>query len=313
MLSRTADSLYWLARYVERAENIARILDATSRIASLPSEFAGQSNEWESAIRASGAEDAFFDAFDTASRENVINFLAFSPENPSSIRSCFEQARHNARSVRTALTSEAWEAINGAWLDMMGFSPDQLRQQELGRFLSWVKTSSLQVDGSIHRTMLRNDAYYFTRLGTYLERADNTARLLDVKYHVLLPSEQNVGGGLDYYQWASILRAVSALTAYHWIFRENLRAWNIAELLILREEMPRSLKSCYANITHHLQSLADDYGWQGRGQKAANAVYNRLDDYSTDEVFQGGLHEFLEDFLRSNNSVADAVRTQYLV
>ncbi|MEM6666224.1 MAG: alpha-E domain-containing protein [Pseudomonadota bacterium] len=312
MLSRTASSLFWLARYVERAENTARILDGTGRIASLPSAFSGKTNEWESALISAGARDAFDDHYDTISRENVIEFLAFSPANPSSIRSCFEGARQNARSVRTALTIPVWEAINGAWLDMMSFDMDQMRRHELARFLNWVKNASLQTDGSADRTMLRNDSYAFLRLGTYIERADNTARILDVKYHLLLPDQVEVGGGLDYYQWAAILRSVSALTAYHWVYRDSLKPWLIADLLILKEEMPRSLLACYREITDHLQYLADAYGRQGESQRTARSTYARLSNTSVERIFQAGLHEFLLEFIGSNNQLGGAVLDQYL-
>jgi uncharacterized alpha-E superfamily protein len=143
--------------------------------------------------------------------------------------------------VRTALTSDTWEAINGAWLDFDQVWGGEVPLSELNRFITWVKEVSLRVDGSAYRTMLRHDAYWFSRLGVYIERADTTARILDVKYHVLLPDHEPVGGGLDYFQWSAILRAVSALTAYHWVYRDSIKPWLVADLLILREEMPRSL------------------------------------------------------------------------
>ena len=154
----------------------------------------------------------------------MIEFLAFSEANPSSIQCCFDTARHNARSVRGALTSEMWEAINSAWLDLRRLNVQKIRVQDLPRFLNLVKETSLRYDGSAMRTMLRNDAYWFSRLGVYVERADNTARVLDVKYHVLLPQDAEVGGGIDYYQWAAILRSVSALVSYQWVYHQNLEA-----------------------------------------------------------------------------------------
>ncbi|MCB1490514.1 MAG: alpha-E domain-containing protein [Rhodobiaceae bacterium] len=312
MLSRTADSLYWLARYIERAENLARILDGASRMAALPQRFSGGTNEWQTVLTTSGSSVMFHEQYDTLNRENVIDFLAFSPNNPSSIRSCFETARHNARAVRTALTTEMWDAINGAWLDMMSFDSNRIRQQEFARFLQWVKRSSLLVDGSAYRTMLRNDAYSFTRLGTFIERADKTARILDVKYYVLLPDHENVGGGLDYYQWTSILRSVSALTSYHWVYRDSIKPWLVAELLILRPEMPRSLMACYENITTHLEVLSDEYGRQGQAQRRARSVFAKLQNAHIDEVFSGGLHEFLSSFINENGDLANIVHEQYL-
>ena len=224
MLSRTADNLYWLARYVERAEYIARILDTTLRLTALPLAYVGTTNEWESAVATAGCASAFFEAYKEANEETVTEFLAFSTANPSSIRNCFESARLNARAVRTALTIEMWDAINSAWLELKRWGNGPRSREEFARFLRWVLGSSLRFDGSAYRTMLRNDAYWFSRLGVYIERADNTARILDVKYHLLLPAIEKVGGPLDYYQWTSILRTVSALTAYHWVYRENVKA-----------------------------------------------------------------------------------------
>ena len=202
--------------------------------------------------------------------ENVIEFLAFSEANPSSIQNCFDTARHNARSVRSALTSEMWEAINSAWLDLRRYKARSIKVEDLPRFLNLVKEASLRYDGSAMRTMLRNDAYWFSRLGLYIERADNTARVLDVKYHVLLPQDAAVGGGIDYYQWAAILRSVSALVSYQWVYHQNLRPWLVADLLILREEMPRSLAACYAALSRHLDDISHRYGTSG-GAAASGA------------------------------------------
>jgi uncharacterized alpha-E superfamily protein len=312
MLSRTADDLYWLARYVERAEYLARILEAAHRVTALPLAYAGASNEWESAVATAGCVDAFAALYPEANEENVTHFLAFSTENPSSIRSCFEAARANARSVRTALTVEMWDAINGTWLELQRYANGPTSRDQLSRFLRWVQESSLRFDGSAYRTMLLNDAFWFTRLGIYLERADNTARILDVKYHVLLPAEEQVGGPLDYFQWAAILRSVSALTSYHWVYRESLQPWLIADLLILKEEMPRSLASCYENIVGHLDKIAQAYGRQGPAQKQARALRTRLKNLRIEDIFQSGLHEFIQGFIAENNRINSAIQQQYL-
>ncbi len=312
MLSRTADDLYWLARYVERAEYLARILEAAHRVTALPLAYAGASNEWESAVATAGCVDAFAALYPEANEENVTHFLAFSTENPSSICSCFEAARANARSVRTALTVEMWDAINGTWLELQRYANGPTSRDQLSRFLRWVQESSLRFDGSAYRTMLLNDAFWFTRLGIYLERADNTARILDVKYHVLLPAEEQVGGPLDYFQWAAILRSVSALTSYHWVYRESLQPWLIADLLILKEEMPRSLASCYENIVGHLDKIAQAYGRQGPAQKQARALRTRLKNLGIEDIFQSGLHEFIQGFIAENNRINSAIQQQYL-
>ncbi|MBP0578808.1 alpha-E domain-containing protein [Labrys sp. LIt4] len=313
MLSRTADNLFWLARYVERAEYLARILDAAYRLSSLPASYGGLTTEWESAVETAGCGPAFFAAYEEANERTVTEFLAFSAENPSSIRNCFEMARTNARGVRTALTAEMWSTINDAWLQLQRYDPARMSREEVSRFLDWVKGVSLMFDGSAYRTMLRNDAYAFARLGLFLERADNTARILDVKYHVLLPPSESVGGSLDYFQWTAILRAVSALTAYHWVYKESLKPWLVADLLTLNTQMPRSLASCYENLNGNLDQLAQVYGRQGPAQRLARVTQSRLQNLSIDEVFQSGLHDFITDFITDNNNLSAAIAEQYLI
>jgi uncharacterized alpha-E superfamily protein len=314
VLSRTADALFWLGRYVERADNTARIIDAANRLAAIPISYAGQSNEWESALAAAGVLAAYNANYNVAERDAVIDFLAFSGANPSSIKRCVETARNNGRAERTALTGEMWEAINAAWLELKRFNGTRMDRDTLTEFLSRVKEACLRFDGSAYRTMLRNDFYYFLKLGVYLERADSTARILDVKYHLLLPEGAGVGGGLDYFQWSSILRSVSALTAYRWVYHESLKPWLIADLLVLNEQLPRSLASCYVNLTSFLDSLSSAYGRQGNAQHAARALRTRLQNTSIEDIFQKqGLHEFLAEFIVQNHRVGDAIATQYLV
>src|SRR5215475_570091 len=312
MLSRTADSIYWLTRYVERAEYLARILEATQRLTALPLAYTGSTNEWESAVATAGCAAAFYKTFLDANEETVTEFLAFSTVNPSSIRNCLEIARGNARAVRTALTTEMWDAINGAWLELKRFGSGPFTREELAHFLRWVQESSLRFDGSAYRTMLRNAAYWFSRLGLFIERADNTARILDVKYHLLLPAQQHVGGPLDYFQWAAILRSVSALTSYHWVYRESLKPWLVADLLILRDEMPRSLSSCYEAIVRNLDSIAGAYGRQGSAQRQARGIRTRLQNSRMDGIFQRGLHEFIGEFIVENNRLGASITEQFL-
>ena len=312
MLSRTADNLYWMARYVERAEYLARILEATQRLTALPVAYSGSSNEWESALATAGCANAFFAEHTEANEETVTSFLAFSTSNSSSIRNCFESARTNARAVRTALTMEMWDAINGTWLELRRYDNGLSSREAFMRFLGWVQESSLRFDGSAYRTMLRNDAYWFTRLGVYIERADNTARILDVKYHLLLPSHETVGGPLDYFQWSAILRSVSALTAYHWVYRDSLKPWMVADLLILKDQMPRSLASCYQNLVRYLDEIARAYGRQGPAQRQSRVLRTRLENSRMDEIFQNGLHEFIGEFISSNNRLGAAISAQYL-
>ena len=313
MLSRTADNLYWLARYVERAEYLARILEATQRLTALPIAYGGSTNEWESAVATAGCAGAFATSYAEANEETVTDFLAFSSANPSSIRNCFDVARSNARAVRTALTMEMWDAINGGWLEIRRFGAGPASREDLARFLRLVQECSLRFDGSAYRTMLRNDAFWFSRLGVFVERADNTARILDVKYHLLLPAHQHVGGPLDYFQWAAILRSVSALTSYHWVYRESLKPWLIADLLILNDQMPRSLASCYENMVRHLDQIAQVHGRQGPAQRQARAIRTRLQNSDMDAIFQRGLHEFIGEFVSDNNRLGSIITQQYLM
>jgi uncharacterized alpha-E superfamily protein len=205
-----------------------------------------------------------------------------------------------------------WDAINSTWLELKRFGNKPNTREEVARFLQWVQASSLRYDGSAYRTMLRNDAYWFSRLGVYIERADNTARILDVKYHLLLPADEHVGGPLDYFQWSAILRSVSALTSYHWVYRESLKPWLVADLLILNEQMPRSLASCYENLEQNLDRIAHMYGRQGPAQRQARSVRTRLQNSRMDDIFQSGLHEFVSAFIADNNSLGGAISKQYL-
>jgi len=313
MLSRTADTLFWLGRYVERADNTARIIDAANRLATVPDSIAGETSEWEPALAAAGVLQTFSELHDAVDRDPAIDFLAFSPSNPSSIKNCLGTARANARAVRTALTAEMWQAINEAWLELKRYDGTRMDRQTLNDFLSTVKEACLRFDGSAYRTMLRHDAYWFLRLGFYLERADSTARILDVKYHVLLPQEARVGGGLDYFQWSSILRSVSALTAYRWVYHDSLKPWLIADLLVLNDQMPRSLASCYENLTTFLDELSLAYGRQGPAQRAARSTRTRLQNAEISEIFQNkGLHEFLTEFIAENARLGQTITEQYL-
>jgi uncharacterized alpha-E superfamily protein len=297
---------------MERADFMARVLDAASRLAALPASDGAAASAWASALASSGAKAAFARTGKVVNERNVREFLAFSPDNPGSIHACLTLARTNARSVRTALTIELWEAINGAWNSLGEFDGHLGNRDGFARFLEWVKGVSLAFDGAADRTMLRTDGFWFLRLGAAIERADNTARLLDVKYHLLLPEGEKVGGGLDYFQWTTLLREVSALTAYRWVYRESVKPWLVADLLVLNRQMPRSLASCQALIVQLLENLAEAYGRRGASQRLASAMMERLSESDMEDIFQSGLHEFILGFLAENNRLAAAVHDQYL-
>lgn len=312
MLSRTADSLFWLARYMERAENVARILSAGHRMASLSTATGGVSNEWQSTLLAAGCEPAYRAIHGEIVPDAAIDFLVRDERNPSSIASCLETARQNARQVRTALTADMWETLNETWMELAGFELAKTTPDALQAFLEWVKQRSLLFNGAYSNTMLRNDAFWFVEIGTFLERADNSARILDVKYHVLLPQGEGVGGAVDHCQWESILRAFSAVRAYHWVYNERITPWHIAELLILRPEMPRSLLHCMAELAQALEALAGQYGRRCECHRLAGELHARLRFGRIDAIFQQGLHEFLTDFVDDSALLSRAITECYL-
>lgn len=312
MLSRTAASLYWMGRYLERADYTARLIEATQRLSALPSAYGGAVNAWESALASSWMTHSFAEHGLPITEANVCTYLTLDTGNPSSIRSCLETARANARSVRTALTEEGWEAINTAWLEVSRFGTSLGGRQQLGPLLDLVKHAVSAFEGAAVRTMLRSDAYWFINLGSAIERADNSARLLDVKYHLLLPRGESVGGSLDYFQWTTLLRTVSALTAYRWVYRESVKPWLVADLLIFNRAMPRSLIACLEDSVWLLDQLAASRGRRGPANRLASASLRKLAGSNIDTLFQSGLHEFLLAFIAENNALGDAIAEQYL-
>lgn len=310
MLSRTANHLYWMARYIERAENMARILDVTSNMAMVPNAALSEAALWQPALEISGNADDFKERFSDFTASNVIHFLAMDSENPSSIYSALYSARENARAVRVAMTSETWENINALWLEFSQFEGKDLAVDGLREFCDWVKARSHLFRGVSFGTMLRDDAFQFLRLGTFIERADNTARLLDVKYHLLLPKEEEVGGGVDYYEWSAVLRSVSAFQAYQKVFNDTIQPWRVAELLVLRKDMPRSLHACFTEITVILETLTTGRHVECRriaGEINASLKYGRMD-----HIFQNGLHEFLTEFIECNNQLGAEIQNSFL-
>lgn len=311
MLSRAASNLFWFGRYMERADFLVRLLDATLRLAALPSSQDDSGDVWLSALKAAGA-DGWHVAEGDPDEDATLQHMALAGDNPSSIRSCLERARANARAVRTALTIDAWEAINAAYHDVQRVRNQTTTRANAGALLDNVRRSLHALDGALHRSMLRSDALWFIRLGSALERADNTARILEVKYHLLLPSDERVGGGLDHFQWATILRTVSALTAYRWIYRESVKPWLVADLLIMQRQAPRSLIASYGDAVRHLDLLAAESGRRGPADRIGHATLDWLESSKTERIFADGLHEFLQRFLSENNRLGRAVAEQYL-
>lgn len=311
MLGRTANDLFWLSRYVERAENMARLIEAGYRIALLPRAGDDNKQEWASTLESAGCADQYYAKHGTLSTRNVVDFLLFDISNPSSIHACLATARRNARAQRTALTREMWESLNGSWLEFQAIRPDTLRPDALPRILDWIKERSAGYRGALMNTILRNDTYYFSQLGTFLERADNTARILDVKYYVLLPSMSMIGSGVDNAQWEAILRSVSAHRSYRWVYKDSYRSWRIADYLILNRAMPRSLRTCYAEIDDALDGLSALYGEQKPCLETAKSTLALLEKGDIDTIFQSGLHEFLLEFIARNNRVGHEISEAY--
>ncbi|PPC80826.1 MAG: hypothetical protein CTY31_04630 [Hyphomicrobium sp.] len=311
MLGRTANDLFWLSRYIERAENIARLIEVGYRIVLLPREGEGFHQEWRSTLESGGCLNGYVARHGELETRNVIDYMLFDTSNPSSIASCLAGARRNGRAQRTALTREMWESLNSAWLEFSAIKPSSVTSNSLPELLDWVRSRSALYRGAMLNTILRNDTYYFSQVGTFIERADSTARILDVKYYHLLPSSEMVGSGKDNFQWQSILRSVSAHRSYRWVFKDSVRPLRIAEYLILHRQMPRSLRSCYDEMTDALQQLAILYGTRHPCHITAESTRDLLMDAEIQSIFQTGLHEFVQDLIARNNRLGHEISQAY--
>lgn len=309
MLGRTASGLFWMFRQLERSENTARLVEAGIRMALTRA--ASSENEWASVVTTAGASDAYRDTHDGYDAERVIDFLLRDKRNPSCVLNLFEAARNNARMVRTALTREVWENVNEGWLTLKDALARPVASSNMPDVLSLIRQRSALVRGSWNGTALRNDIYCFARLGTRIERADNTARILDVKYYVLLPSTSNVGSSLDNVQWESILRSASAARSFNWLFGGETTPMKIAEFLTLNAQMPRSLRFCTMDYVRALDSLSDLYGARSDSRLLAHALNEDLGGQTIEAVFKSGLHEFLGGFLMRNNALSLQIERDY--
>jgi len=309
MLSRVGDRIYWMSRFMERAENMARLLGVTSNVV-LCSTPETQQQNLLAPLTITGTGRAYFDRHPTVSLPGLIDFMGLDPENPSSIWNCLKCARDNAHAVRWQITSEMWETLNATWIDMRAFRRDLVTGPDATRFFDWVKERSHLFRGVTYGTIMRGEAFNFSRLGTFIERADATARILDVKYHILLPRVEDVGGALDYYQWTALLRSVSSFETYRTIYRDRIYPINVAELLILDRRMPRSLAACLDQIE---QALSRVDGQNDQAAKRLSAeLQARLVHGDIEEIFLGGLHEYLTDFLADVNELGQRIQRSYL-
>ena len=307
MLSRTADSLFWLGRYLERAGGVARGLAATLRMASLrPPE--QEAEEWGTMLRASGTDEAYRLLYGAPEAARVVEWLTVDTLNPSSITSCLEAARRNGRAVRTALTVDMWEAVNDTWIELQRLDPGAVQGDRLPGFLDWVKFRALAFNGAAADTMMRDDAWRFTHLGTMLERADNTARLLDARHEAFASSD-----AANYVQWQAALRSLSALRAYQYMYRTRLQPDRAAELILLRREMPRSLRFCYARVDRTLADIDASEAHLCSGcRDTAARMLARCEQARIEDVMAGGLHGFLDDTLADNNRLGGEIARCFL-
>lgn len=311
MLGRTADSLYWMARYMERAENVSRILDVGLRMALIPSTAETRESTWVSTLEVIGGSEDFAEKYEVVNRDNVIKYLALDPENPSSIYSSLRAARENGRALRGTITTEMWESLNASWLEIRDTNNPGTAARGQRDLFDWVKERVHLFRGVTNSTMLQDDSFEFTRLGWYVERAGNTARLLDSKYHILLPSADEVGGAVDYYQWGALLRSVSAFRAYHKIYTNVIRPRRVAELLIMQRDLPRSLHACLNQITSSLDELCGRRPFECR--RLAGELHARIAYGSMDDIISAGLHEFLTEFVEDSTYLGGQIQRDFLM
>lgn len=317
MLSRTADHLFWMSRYTERAENTARMLDVNYQTALLPQSTAVAQLGWQGLLSISELLPAFQAKYgdDAVTARNVLDFMVRDENNPSSIVSCLRAARENARAVRGALTTELWETQNQTWLELTRTLKGRNFERDPGEFFEWVKFRSHLSRGVAIGTMLQDEAFHFYRMGTFLERADNTARLLDVKFHAVhsdffgAASEQDQE--YDFYHWSAILRSVSAFEVYRKVYRDVITPERVAELLIVRPDMPRSLAASLNELVNNLHVVANDHSHETlrrAGKLKADLQFARID-----EILSTGLHAFLTQFLDRVNELGGRISEDFLV
>ena len=310
MLGRSAWGIYWMSRYLERAENTARLLDAGFRMA-LTRGISVASDEWRSVLITLGLDAAYEAAGGDYTGPAVTNYILRGASNASSVLAMLENARTNARMVRTALTRQVWEATNESWMAIRALLAKPVKEADLGHVLDTIRQRASLVRGAIEGTMLRNDIFNFARIGCHLERADNTARILDVKYHVLLPSVAWVGSRLDNAQWEMVLRSVAGERAFRWLNAGALDPKGIAEFVILDGRFPRSLAFCYYKLASNMSGLARAYGEQMPSHALLREACDSLSRTSIDEIFDVGLHEFLDEFISANRAIGDAIAADY--
>jgi uncharacterized alpha-E superfamily protein len=317
MLSRTADHLFWMSRYTERAENTARMLNVSYDTSMLPMRPEDAAHAWQGVLSISELMPAYQARYREVTRDNVLFFMVADESNPTSIVSCLRAARENARAVRGALTTEVWETQNQTWLALRKQLQDGALGKDPGQFFEWVKYRSHLSRGVALGTMLQDEAFNFLRLGTFLERADNTARLLDVRFHAIQRDYHGIDPNrkgiqqFDFYHWSALLRSVSAFEVYRKVYRDVITPERVAELLVLRQDMPRSLHACMREVVDNLKAVAHEGALDSQrkaGRLLADVQYSRID-----EILDTGLHAYLTQFLDRVNQLGELITKDYLV
>jgi uncharacterized alpha-E superfamily protein len=295
---------------MERAETAARLLEVGARISLLPTAM-GYRSDWDSLLRASGNADGYGAKYGAPEQRLIENWLFFDRDNPNSVASCITLARESGRIIRTALTTQVWDALNTAFQELRTIEGAR-GGQELSRLTEWVMRHAAMVRGAIDATLLRNDGYNVLNIGYYLERGDSTARLMDVKYYVLLPRADFIGSGLDNDQWSMLLRALSAHRAFHWAYGGEVTSAKIAHFLILNPQCPRALITCVAGMHNHLGRLAKAYGRETPAQAASARLMAGLEELTVERIFDEGLHEFLTRFITEAAALGAIIHDSYL-
>ena len=313
MLSRTAENLFWSARYIERADSLARLLEVGYRISLIPNTEKGYTNEWESILETSGIKNEYLKKYKTISKEKIIFYLLFDPENSSSVENCIKTARENIRMVRTAVTLEVWNAVNSSYHELdKNLKETKNILKELPEIIEWIKKQVNLIRGTILNTQLINDGYDFLILGTYFERADFTARIINVKYFILLPSINYVGSDIDNFQWSLMLRSISSFRAFKWAYGgQEITYTKIIDFLILNMTCPRSLIFSIEKINHHLGRLSKFYKQTSTSNKKISLMYKKIKNLNANKITEIGLHEFLKSFIEEINYVYKKFEQKY--
>ncbi len=314
MLSRTAENLYWTARYMERADSIARLLEVAYRIHLIPNTEEGYMNEWESILQASGIKQEYLNKYKEIDKYKIEYFLLFDESNGSCIKSCIINARANLKMVRTAVTLEVWNTVNSWYHELEKFEKKKYHSRDLPEILDWVKKNVNLIKGTIDNTQLINDGFDFIRLGLYFERADFTARIIDVKYFILLPSSSYIGSQVDNFQWSLMLRSVSSYRGFKWAYgNSDIDYKKIIDFLILSSICPRSIFFAVDKIHHHMNRLVNYYAASNPAHKKIKNIYKGLQECNTDQIIDFGLHEFLTKFIDDISVVYDDLEKVYFL